>query len=338
MYPDQAVFLATDGSAGDGRAISYDSDPEDILMCPPYIIALLTPPSSAPQKQEPAHIQLHTISSLQLMQDLTVPLTASNTALAGSKSAKNAVAQGPARLLTCSTGNKAPLVVVTPSNAPDASTASTAQSSSLYLLEMSSWADQIDEMVSQGQYEAALSLLESLEDIVLPDKAERRRKLRALHGLEIFLKRRIDQAIDIFIDLDLNPAKVVALYPQGVSGKLFKPAVEQEELFGGRTSASVKAAAEEEATQLKASRSDEPASDTPVASAAWKLGLGSSRRPHQADSDTASVRSGESKYIRRRQASGMTDSPVEQEGVLMLQASCFYILIWFAQTNSCVDR
>lgn len=49
---------------------------------------------------------------------------------------------------------------------------------------------------------------------------------------------RYDDAIDRFISLDINPAKVVALYPSRISGKLARPSEAWEELFGGRSAES----------------------------------------------------------------------------------------------------
>lgn len=44
---------------------------------------------------------------------------------------------------------------------------------------------------------------------------------------------KFDEAIDTFIDLDFNPAKVVALYPEAVSGRLAVPKEQWIQLYGG---------------------------------------------------------------------------------------------------------
>lgn len=61
------------------------------------------------------------------------------------------------------------------------------------------------------------------------------RKLSILHSLELFHTHRYDLAIDAFIALDISPAKVVALYPLAISGKLYTEFDGHEELFGGRS-------------------------------------------------------------------------------------------------------
>ena len=49
-----------------------------------------------------------------------------------------------------------------------------------------------------------------------------------------FRAARFDEAINTFIDLDFNPAKVVALYPEPVSGRLAVPPEVWITLYGGQ--------------------------------------------------------------------------------------------------------
>lgn len=48
-----------------------------------------------------------------------------------------------------------------------------------------------------------------------------------------FRAAKFDEAINTFIDLDFNPAKVVALYPESVSGRLSVPPDGWITLYGG---------------------------------------------------------------------------------------------------------
>ena len=48
-----------------------------------------------------------------------------------------------------------------------------------------------------------------------------------------FRNARYDEAINAFLELDINPAKVVALYPESVAGRLSVPQDEWIPLFGG---------------------------------------------------------------------------------------------------------
>lgn len=51
--------------------------------------------------------------------------------------------------------------------------------------------------------------------------------------MDHFRQAKYDQAIDAFLDLDINPAKVVALYPESVAGRLSVSQDEWIPLYGG---------------------------------------------------------------------------------------------------------
>jgi len=103
---------------------------------------------------------------------------------------------------------------------------------------MKPWAVQIQQLIELGEYEEALGLMEGLDEINLPGKATLLKKLNALCGVIDFSKYKYDRAIDTFINLSINPAKVVALYPPVISGSFSKKREEWEELFGGRSAES----------------------------------------------------------------------------------------------------
>lgn len=153
---------------------------------------------------------------------------------------------------------------------------------------MLNWPAQIDQMTSNGSYTEALSLLESVEDLFLPDKPAQRKKLQGLVGVQQFFKGKYDEAIDAFISLDVNPAKVVSLYEKEVSGKLYREADRREEVFGGRS-----------AEVVRNQKEDKEEVDTPVTAGHWRFG---SIRGKKED-DTASIRSATSKKPHARQNS-----------------------------------
>lgn len=107
-------------------------------------------------------------------------------------------------------------------------------------------------------------------------------KLEALAAVRSFGAGDFEGSIDTFIDLDTNPAKVVALYPERVSGKFAKPREEWEELFGGRA-------------RLLAKQTEDPAVAENGRSASPKPSSGSGG---QQDEDAASVRSATSLGVR----------------------------------------
>lgn len=42
-----------------------------------------------------------------------------------------------------------------------------------------------------------------------------------------------EEAINIFIELDINPAKIISLFPPAISGRLAQPQTKWIQLFGG---------------------------------------------------------------------------------------------------------
>ena len=66
-----------------------------------------------------------------------------------------------------------------------------------------------------------------------PLQDQRRTRIRALNAVAQFRAAKFDAAIDTFIELDFNPAKVVALYPESVAGRLAVPQEGWIPLYGG---------------------------------------------------------------------------------------------------------
>jgi hypothetical protein len=69
--------------------------------------------------------------------------------------------------MTPSPSNKSPLYFVT---TPTDRSAAAVDGSSIWMLTMRPWADQIDELVTTGQYADALALLDTIDQAVLLDK------------------------------------------------------------------------------------------------------------------------------------------------------------------------
>lgn len=102
-------------------------------------------------------VQIISSLTMQPVQTLSFPPTTSVSPLATCT----------IRLLTSSPAAKAPLfLVVTPNDR----TTAAAEGSSIWQFRMKSWGDQIDELVQRGLYSDALSLLGTLDTVLLPDK------------------------------------------------------------------------------------------------------------------------------------------------------------------------
>jgi hypothetical protein len=62
---------------------------------------------------------------------------------------------------------------------------------------------------------------------------QRKIRIQALNAVAQFRAGKFDDAINTFIELDFNPAKVVALYPDNVAGRLSVPQEKWISLYGG---------------------------------------------------------------------------------------------------------
>ena len=122
---------------------------------------------------------------------------------------------------------------------------------------------------------------------------QRRTRIRALNAVSQFREKKFDNAINTFIELDLNPAKVVALYPEAVAGRLSVPQSGWIPLYGGP----------DLADDTSSQSSDIPAKDdqelppqpdsssqtTGTIRGRLKVGLGGLIAPGTRDDDTASI-------------------------------------------------
>ena len=184
MSGDLGHFLNADGSPSRPERIDWAAPPEEtgrfILTVPsnyltivllafidPYIFSVL-PPGTVPSGQTdgvtPSFIPSSVVqvrSSISLANFQTVPfppLPAGATPAASNYSI---------RLLTSSFPSQSPLYMV---RTPIDRTAAAAQGSAIWRVYMKSWGDQIDELVIAGSYLDALSLLDTLDVAVVPDK------------------------------------------------------------------------------------------------------------------------------------------------------------------------
>jgi hypothetical protein len=118
---------------------------------------------------------------------------------------------------------------------------------------MKPWGEQVDELVDAGKYAEALALLDTIDAVLLPDKVcvrqpayglslrpallkDRRTSLaKALDAVSQFRSGEFDRALDSFVKLNINPAKIISLYPESISGRLSIPRERWIQMFGGPT-------------------------------------------------------------------------------------------------------
>ncbi|KAJ7880982.1 hypothetical protein B0H14DRAFT_3763074 [Mycena olivaceomarginata] len=233
LKDNEGIFIGPDATPSRPASIEWPAPPEDIAFVKPYIFSVLPPGSIPPPSPKPGSeasatgsqpanvtpttvIQIRSSISLLPTQTLSFPF---NQPPPSAAAAPTPTINATVRLLTASASAKSPLFFVT---TPTDRAAATAEGSTIWQFNMKSWDAQIDELVVGGHYSDALALLDIIDVVALPDKEQRSTRIRGLNA-----------AIDTLIALDVNPAKVVALYPEAVAGRLSVPQDSWIPLFGG---------------------------------------------------------------------------------------------------------
>ncbi|OJT15140.1 Vam6/Vps39-like protein [Trametes pubescens] len=233
---NNGYIIGSDGKPCRSENIDWPATPEEIAILKPYVFAVL-PAGSVPTSQveglpattPPTFVPSPVVeirSSLSLSPVQTIPFPPASTCA----SAQTTTATYTVRLLTPSPSSKSPLFVV---STPTDRTAAANVGSSIWRFRMKPWIQQIDELVEAGSYKEALALLDSLDVALVADKEARQRQIRALQAVDNFRNAKYDEAVNAFLDLDINPAKVVALYPETISGRLAIPQDDWISLYGG---------------------------------------------------------------------------------------------------------
>ncbi|PWN93947.1 hypothetical protein FA10DRAFT_248415 [Acaromyces ingoldii] len=221
------AFLNEEGKPTRRDGLDWRATPEEVVYLKPYVFSLF--PTGAMDGGSPSnlpHIQIRSAKTLAAVQTMTFPPTWPDG------SPVQAGSPPSVRLLTPSrSGGKSPIYVAVE---PTDKGALERVGSSIWRLEMKSWSKQIDELVDTGEYQEALALLDSIDEVLMEDKAERRALIVGLYAVSLFVAGKFDEAIEVFIELEANPAKVVALYPSEISGSLAREQDQWFELFGGR--------------------------------------------------------------------------------------------------------
>ncbi|SJX63147.1 related to Vam6/Vps39-like protein involved in vacuolar morphogenesis [Sporisorium reilianum f. sp. reilianum] len=285
------IFLGADGRPTRREGVEWSASPLEVAFAKPYVFAVLPSGSvpslknsSMPNANNPV-LQIRSVGTLFAVQTLCFP-----PASPGVKAPSASSSSPPqVRLLTPSSGNRPPVyVVVTPS---DRATLDR-EGSTIWQLEMQGWGRQIDELVEKGEFEEALGLLDSVDNVILEDKDERRAHVQGLFAVSLFADERFDEAIEMFMELDTNPAKVIALYPSNVAGELSRSKDEWFPIFGGKTPAKLSAASSEAAGEASPTPSHATLATSATMAARSRLGgLLPARRPQSIVGEPAATSS-----------------------------------------------
>ncbi|OCL13503.1 vacuolar morphogenesis protein-like protein AvaB [Glonium stellatum] len=240
-----SLFIDTDGNPIEKRQIPWVSAPEAIGYSYPYMLALQPPSKGVLEVRNPDTLSLLQTISLPNANFLHVPQPNISLAHAG----------------------KGFLV---------------ASDRCIWRMGALDYDYQIDELVTSGRYDEAISLLGMLEDTLLKDKEGRVREIKMLKAQGLFDLRKYREALELFSDAKAPPERVIALYPKSIAGDLSsvesnkdpESDAEPEEANGGTSTTNSKATIA-----------------TPVSSLGRSV-VGKFKTEHKkADSDTSSVRS-----------------------------------------------
>lgn len=122
---------------------------------------------SAPTFIQSSVVQIRSSLSLLPVQTLPFPFPNRSSSSTPVSDQPPPPANSTIRLLTPSPDAKSPLfLITTPTDRANA----TAEGSSIWQFRMKPWGEQVDELVRDGLYSDALSLLETIDNAWLPDK------------------------------------------------------------------------------------------------------------------------------------------------------------------------
>jgi len=176
-----SLFIDTDGNAFDKRQVPWPSAPESLAYSYPYMLALQPPAKGGLEVRNP--------DTLNLLQTIALPNA-------------NFLHIPQPNISLAHTG-KGFLV---------------GSDRCIWRMGAQSYESQIDELVSNGRYDEALSLLNMLEDTLLQDKEGRMREITMLKAQALFDLRKFREAMDLFTDAKAPPERVIALYPRSIAG------------------------------------------------------------------------------------------------------------------------
>jgi hypothetical protein len=240
-----AVFFDATGTPSRSRTLGTPVPLEDVESTLPFLVSLLPSshggssllPHGSANASLPAHpaIQIRSASSLTLLQTLSLPtlVPGSTTGPLHTHTLHHLTASSTPS--SQSSDTRPPLFVV--STPTERSGLAAEGGSKIWWIPFRPVGETIDELVLAGSYGEALALAQTSDARQLPDREPRLTLLRALNALALFRSPRAkdkQKAVEEFIELEVNPARVVALFGDVVGWE--RLSVKEEdwvEMFGG---------------------------------------------------------------------------------------------------------
>lgn len=178
-----SLFIATDGKPLEKRQIPWSQAPESIGYSYPYTVAL--------QSGSKGVLEIRNPDTLSLLQSMPLP-NASQLHF-------------PPPTVSLSHAGKGFHVF---------------SDRVVWRMGATNYDTQIDELVNGGRYDEAISVLDMLEDALLKNKEGRLREIKMQKAQTLFDMRKYRAALDLFIEVEAPPERVIRLYPREVAGDL----------------------------------------------------------------------------------------------------------------------
>lgn len=178
-----SLFITSEGKPIEKRQVPWSASPDAIGYSYPYILALQSPSKGSLEVRNP--------DTLSLLQSISLP-NASQLHF-------------PPPTVSLAHAGKGFHV---------------ASDRVIWRMGATDYDSQVDELVGEGRYEEAISILNMLEDALLRDKEGRLREIKIQQAQALFDKRKYDAAVDIFLAVEAPPERVIRLYPRVIAGEL----------------------------------------------------------------------------------------------------------------------
>ncbi|KAG0263458.1 Vam6/Vps39-like protein [Mortierella polycephala] len=83
-----------------------------------------------------------------------------------------------------------------------------------------SFPQQIDELVQKEDYQEAISLINQIDPVLLDETVDTLNRIKSLYAHHLFRTHHYEEALSLFLDLDVPPEEVISLYPAVISSHL----------------------------------------------------------------------------------------------------------------------
>jgi tetratricopeptide (TPR) repeat protein len=195
-----SIYVGADGGPSRKEAMHWSASPEEVVLAYPFIVAAM------PKRQLEVR-NIGTQSLAQTMDMVTPP---------------NSIGNPNLRFLLATSRNDK-VDETQEGEERRANGAFLAGVDSLWHLKPVEVDRQIQELTEGKQYSEAVSVLDQVTDISPVEKAPKRHELQALQAHYLFRTGSLERAIALFQELDTDPAIVIGLFPESISGSLHAP-------------------------------------------------------------------------------------------------------------------